>query len=86
MLSASSWNANVCCLLYKHHRPHHPNHHPYRQGSTSCAILSSQMGEHGVGWENIEYIENMENMEKMVNINPMTKNTRKNHNMRIRRT
>ena len=47
MLSASSWNANVCCLLYKHHRPHHPNHHPYRQGSTSCAILSSQMGEHG---------------------------------------
>ena len=44
------------------------------------------MGEHGVGWENIEYIEYMENMEKMVNINPMTKNTRKNHNMRIRRT
>ena len=30
------------------------------------------MGEHGVGWENIEYIEYMENMEKMVNINPMT--------------
>ena len=27
------------------------------QGSTNCSILLSQMGEHGVSWENMENIE-----------------------------
>ena len=36
---------------------------------TNCAILPSRMGEHGVGWENME---NTEKMEKMDNINHIT--------------
>ena len=36
------------------------------QGSTNCSILRSQMGDHGVIWENTE---NTENMEKMENFN-----------------
>ena len=35
-------------------------------GSTSCAIITSLMGEHGVNWEDME---NMENTESMENIN-----------------
>ena len=41
-------------------------------GPTSCAILSSHMGDHGLSWENMEKMENMdntENMEKMENTN-----------------
>ena len=34
-----------------------------------CSILPPRMGEHEVGWENME---NMENMEQMENINHMT--------------
>ena len=40
-----------------------------RQDSKNCSILPSQMGEHGVSWENMEKMENTENMEKMENIN-----------------
>ena len=36
-------------------------------GSTSCSILPSRMGDHGVCWENTE------NMEKMGNIKPELK-------------
>ena len=42
------------------------------QGSTNCAILSSQMGEQRVSWENMEITKNMGYME---NINRMTENT-----------
>ena len=42
------------------------------QGSTYCAILPSQMGEHRVSWENMEITKNMGDME---NINRMTENT-----------
>ena len=48
------------------------------QGSKSCSILPSRMGEHGVSWENMGNMENMENMgnmgnmEKMEKINQMT--------------
>ena len=41
-------------------------------GSTSCAILPSWMGEHGVNWEDMENMENTESMEKMENINQIT--------------
>ena len=41
-------------------------------GSTSCAILPSWMGEHGVNWENMDNMENTESMEKMENINQIT--------------
>ena len=34
-------------------------------GSTSCAILPSWMGEHGVNWEDMENMENMENTDSM---------------------
>ena len=37
-----------------------------RQGSTSCSILPTRMGEHWVIWEN---------MEKMESVNQLTKNT-----------
>ena len=30
------------------------------QRSTSCSILPSRMGEHGVSWENMENMENMD--------------------------
>ena len=39
------------------------------QGSTNCAILPSQMGQHRVSWENMEITKNMGDME---NINQMT--------------
>ena len=43
------------------------------QGSKSCSILPSRMGEHRVSLENIK---NIENVEKMENINQMTYNTK----------
>ena len=40
----------------------HSNRWP-SQGSTKCATLPSQMGEHGVSWENMENTENIEKIE-----------------------
>ena len=45
-----------------HHRP------SVYQGSKSCAMLPSWIGEHGISWENVQ---NTEDMEKMENINQM---------------
>ena len=38
------------------------------QGSTSCAILPSWMGEHGISWESREKMENTENTENTENM------------------
>ena len=54
--------------------------YPITQASTSCAILPSWMGGHGISWENreqentenTENMENTQNMDKMENISQMT--------------